>query len=130
MSDVVVGWQAGHNMHDPNSGTASERTIAQNALEALVRAYPGHPWYVEVRGGLLIIRNYRLDWRGRYCMVRKLANVQHDYGRLTREVVMAAGEFLERAAIKRGAAREGEHAQVLEGAEKFKPAPSGLLVPA
>jgi hypothetical protein len=129
VTDAVVGWQAGREINDPNSGTESERTIAKNSLEALVRAYPGYSWFVEVRDGLLMIRNYAVDWRGRYCMVRKLGEVQHDYGALVREVVFAAGEYLERANLRRGHARENEVAQKLEGAKGFTPMPSGLLVP-
>lgn len=129
MTDAVVGWQAGSDINDPNSGTAAERTLAQNGLEALCRTYPGYSWFVEVRDGLLMIRCAELDWRGRYCMVRKLGEIQHDYGRLVRELTHAAGEYLERAHLRRGAAREGEHAKVLEGAPYFKPMPSGLLVP-
>lgn len=129
MTHAVVGWQAGHDINDPNSGTESERTIAKNSVEALVRHYPGYSWFVEVRDGLLMIRCPELDWRGRYCMVRKLGAVQHDYGRLVREVVHAAGEYLERANLRRGRAVEGERAQKIEGADYFKPLPSGLLVP-
>lgn len=129
MSDPVVGWQAGSDFNDPNSGTSAERTIAQNAVQALVQHYPGYSWFVEVRGGLLMIRCAELDYRGRYCMVRKLAAVQHDYSRLVREVVHAAGEYLERANMRRGARRDGETAVTLEGAPKFTPTPGGILTP-
>lgn len=129
MSDPIIGWQAGRDFNDPNAGSASERTIAKHAVEALARAYPGYSWFVEVRDGLLMIRNYEVDWRGRNCMVRKLGQVQHDYGRLVKEVVHAAGEYLERAHLRRGGAREGEMSKVLEGGEKYTPMPSGLLVP-
>lgn len=127
--NVVVGWQAGRDINDPNSGTESERTIAKASVEALVKHYPGYSWFVEVRDGLLMIRCAELDWRGRYCAVRKLGQVQHDYGRLVREVLWAAGEYLERAGLRRGHAVEGERAQKIEGADKFTPLPSGLLVP-
>lgn len=129
MTNAVVGWQAGSDINDPNSGTAAERTIAQNGLEALCRAYPGYSWFVEVRDGLLMIRCAELDWRGRYCMVRKIGQVQHNYKSLVRELVHAAGEYLERANLRRGAAREGERAQAIEGVKNFTPMPSGLLVP-
>lgn len=129
MNDPVCGWQAGADFDDPNSGTNSERTIAQNAVQALVRAYPGYSWFVEVRNGLLMIRCAELDYRGRYCMVRKLSQVQHDYGRLVREVVHAAGEYLERANMRRGTRRDGETAVTLEGAPKFTPTPGGILMP-
>jgi hypothetical protein len=126
---AVIGWQAGSNIDDPNSGTSAERTIAKNSLEALVKHYPGYSWFVEVRDGLLMIRAPELDWRGRHAMVRKLGNVQHDYGRLVREVVFAAGEYLERANLRRGAAVEGVTAQTVDGIKNFVPAPSGILLP-
>lgn len=129
MTNAVIGWQAGRDIDDPNSGTASERTLAQNGLEALCRHYPGYSWFVEVRDGLLMIRCAELDWRGRYCMIRKLGQVQHDYGRLVKELTHAAGEYLERANLRRGAAVEGERARKIEGAPYFTPMPSGLLVP-
>lgn len=130
MSNAVCGWQAGRAFDSENEGSASERTIAQNSLEALMKHYPGYSWFVEVRDGLLMIRNYEVDWRGRYCMVRKLGVVQHDYGRLVKEVVRAAGEYLERARLRRGTARPEEMSKTLEGADKYVPMPSGLLVPA
>jgi hypothetical protein len=129
MNEAVCGWQAGNDFDDPNSGTAAERTIAQNSVQVLMQTYPGYSWFVEVRGGLLMIRCAELDYRGRYCMVRKLAQVQHDYGRLTREVKHAAGEYLERAGMRRGARRDGETAIVLDGAPKFTPTPGGILAP-
>lgn len=129
MSQAVCGWQAGRDFNDPSAGTAHERTLAKQAVEALAKHYPGYSWFVEVRDGLLMIRNYEVEWRGRYCMVRKLGQIQHDYGRMVREVVHAAGEYLERANLRRGTARENEMSTHLEGADKFTPMPSGLLVP-
>ena len=130
MTDAVCGWQAGRDFSDPNSGTSSERTIAKNAVESLARTYPGYSWFVEVRDGLLMIRNADIDYRGRYCMIRKLGAIQHDFGRLVREVTHAAGEYLERANLRRGAAREGARTLALEGAPKWTAAPgSGLILP-
>lgn len=127
--NAVCGWQAGEDFNNPASGTSSEATIAQNALAALMKTYPGYSWFVEVRGGLLMIRNADIDYRGRYCMVRKLGQVQHDYGKLVREVVHAAGEYLERANLRRGTKRADERVSALEGAEKWTPTPAGLLMP-
>lgn len=129
MTNAVCGWQAGRDFADENSGTAHERTLAKQAVEALAQHYPGYSWFVEVRDGLLMIRNYEVEWRGRYCMVRKLGQIQHDYGRMVKEVVRAAGEYLERANLRRGTARDGEMSKSLEGADTFTPMPSGLLVP-
>lgn len=130
MSDPVVGWQAGNDFDDPNSGTSSERTLAQNAVQSLVQMYPGYSWFVVVREGLLMVKCAELDWRGRYCMVRKIGQVQHDHGRLVKELMRAAGEYLERAGMRRGRAEQGVTATFLEGAPKFTPTPGGILAPA
>jgi hypothetical protein len=130
MSCSVIGWQAGSDIDDPNSGSAAEQTLAKNALAELVKAYPGYSWFVEVRDQLLMIRNADIDYRGRYCMIRKLSQVHSSYGRLVREVVAAAGEYLERANLRRSARREGEQAVGLEGAPKWAPEPGKLWLPA
>lgn len=94
----VIGWEVG-NANDPNDRVGE--STAKDVLRELCRLYPGYSWIVQLKGGLLMIRNYTLDWRGRYCMVRKLSDVQHDHGRLIREVRLMAGEFLERANMRR-----------------------------
>lgn len=110
----VVGWKTGR-FEDQNDRLGEE--LAKTALKRLCDLYPGYSWIVEVNGGCLIIRNYTLDWRGRYCMVLKLSDVQHDHTRLIRNLQTAAGEFLERAHMKRGAFVPGQESNpVLEGA--------------
>lgn len=82
-----------------------------NAVEAtLFSHYPGWMWTVEIPSGqdVLIIRNLDLDPRGKWCMMRRVS--QLDVG--LHDVVIAAGEFLERAKKKRGARREDENLTV------------------
>ena len=50
-------------------------------------------------------------------MVRKYTSIAHDAGARKRDVVMAAGEFLEAAHMARGK-HTGEHATVIEGLPK------------
>lgn len=129
MTSPVVGWQAGRSS-DPNSGSADEIRVAQECLAVLLTKYPGWSWFVEVRDGLVMIKCYELDWRGRWQMVRKYADLARDAGHLVREVTRAAGEFLERASMVRGARKNDDDvAKTLDGADKYTPMPSGLLVP-
>ena len=87
----------------------------------LVDAYPGHPWHVRIDGGMLVIKNMRISpvWS----MARKFSTIAHDAKRRKHDVVMAGGEFLEAANMRRGMAT-GETAKILEGRKddvKFKP---------
>lgn len=81
--------------------------------EILHAAYPGYDWSVRIDGGVLIIKNLHISkvWG----MVRKFETIAHDAGARKREIVMAAGAFLEAANMRRGARREGEYATTLEG---------------
>ncbi len=91
--------------------------------EYICTAYPGHMWYVRIDGGMLIIKNFAIS--DKWSMTRKLSDIQHDAAKRKHDVIMAAGEFLECAAMRRGA-YEGEHAQQLEGRlddVAFKPVP-------
>lgn len=95
--------------------------MCKEIAEYLVHAYPGHPWHVRIDGGMLIIKNQRISpiWS----MARKFSSIAHDAKRRKWEVVMAAGEFLEAANMRRGMAT-GETAKVLEGRldkKEFKP---------
>lgn len=110
----VIGWKVG-NENDPDDRVGE--ATAKVALAALCKAYPGYSWITEVRGGVLIVRNYSLDWRGRWCMVLKLGDLENRHKALTRSVVRAGGEFLERAHQQRGPMMPGqESSPVLEGA--------------
>ena len=92
--------------------------MCKEIAQYLVEAYPGHPWHVRIDGGMLIIKNQRISpvWS----MARKFADIAHDAKRRKHDVVMAAGEFLEAANMRRGLAT-GETAKVLEGRKDNKP---------
>lgn len=79
-----------------------ERPAAEVA-RALCEAYPGHPWHVNIQDGLLIIKHLRMS--AKWGMIRKYGII-HDAARLKHECVMAAGEFLERAGLARGVAKD------------------------
>ncbi len=97
--------------------------IARNALAILNKYYPGFVWYVRSDGGVLCIKCNAL---GNACMIRHLSDVQHDAGRFSREIILAAGEFLERGYMKRGK-WNGEYARKLDGGNAFRWKPSLVL---
>lgn len=95
--------------------------MAKEIAETLSIAYPGHSWHVRIDGGLLIIKNMNISETA--AMVRKFKDIEHDATIRKKAVIMAAGEFLEAANMRRGW-YDGETAKTLEGlpkGEKFKP---------
>ena len=80
--------------------------------EYICTAYPGHLWHVRIDGGMLIIKNLAIS--DTWSMCRKYSDIAHDAGIRKREVIMAAGEFLECANMRRGAFN-GEYAKELDG---------------
>ena len=93
--------------------TPQERAFGKQVLEVLDQFYPGHSWYVFVGGGIMAIKN--LSFSSKWGMVRKLKNIQHDAMVWKREIIRAAGEFLERANIKRGKREMGQKTFKVEG---------------
>lgn len=86
--------------------------MCKEIAEYLVGAYPGYGWYVRIDGGMLIIKSMKISKM--WSMTRKFSDIAQDAGIRKRTVIMAAGEFLEAANLRRGTAT-GETAKVLEG---------------
>ncbi len=74
--------------------------LAKRAADVLAQHYPGHIWAVNVNseGGVMVVKNYRMSFS--YGMVIHLKTVYADPS--LKCVVRQAGEFLERARLKRG----------------------------
>ena len=110
------------------SADAGNLPMCKEIAETLSTTYPGHTWYVRIDGGILIIKNLKID--DRFAMVRKLADISHDAKRRKHDVVMAAGEFLECANMRRRQF-EGDTPQKLEGivgkGQVFKPKPRPII---
>lgn len=89
-------------------------------LQALDTAYPGYPWAVRVYDGGFFI--YNLDFPSNWGMNCNKKTWIFSASELKRRVILMAGEWLERANLRRGAAREGEQIRRLEGIpERFQP---------
>lgn len=91
----------------------ADDVLAGNVAKTLLEAYPSHPWHVNIVDGLIIIKHMKLS--SKWGMVRKYRNVVHDFKSLKHEIVMAAGEFLERAGLTRGEYDEGQLKRKVDG---------------
>lgn len=86
-------------------------SLAKEAAETLVAAYPNHSWWVECKGGVLVIKNFAVS--GSVGMLRHMSKLDASSTARKRDFLNAAGELLERAGLRRGG-YEGEAAQDLD----------------
>jgi hypothetical protein len=75
---------------------------ASEVMAILCEAYPGHPWHVRIGGGVIMIKHLKMS--NGWGMCKHYDDVTFDAKVLKREIVFAAGEFLERANLRRGKA--------------------------
>jgi hypothetical protein len=94
--------------------TQAQEDEAKMIIDVLTFAYPGHPWGVRVYDGGFFIRH--LAFPANYGMNCKFRDVCHDAAVLKREVIMMAGEWLERAGLARGRYDSDQEITHLEGA--------------
>lgn len=93
---VVVGIDTEHESDD---------TMAKQMLADLVHAYPGHAWFVTIKGGVVFIKD--LDLNDKWGMCLHYSQIKGDANDRKRDVIRAAGEFLERARVARGRKVDG-----------------------
>ena len=93
---------------------------ARRVFDLLGQFYPGHPWSVRVMPGIIFIRH--LDFPTNWGMCLKTREADHDAAVLKKKLIMLAGEWLERANMRRGRAdADQEHGRVEGVPEKFQP---------
>lgn len=101
--------------------TQAQEDEANAILEVLTLAYPGHPWGVRVYEGGFFIRH--LDFPTNYGMNCKYKKNGYSASAMKKEIIFMAGEWLERAGLKRGAFVEGDSIKSVDGVPlKFQPA--------
>lgn len=94
--------------------TPYEANDAAAVLTILMDTYPGHAWHVRTQGGLFYIRHIVDGMVKPWGMVVKFKDVTHDWKVLKHEVIIKAGEWLERAGLARRAS-DGTEATYIEG---------------
>ena len=91
---------------------ARDEGMAGEALRTLVQHYPGHGWFVAIRGGVMHIKDMEINPNWGMCL--HYSSIKGDAAERAQQIVRAAGEFLERANLKRGAS-EGVSVKHVEG---------------
>jgi hypothetical protein len=82
----VVGIDCEHDRDDP---------MAMGMVRDLCAAYPGHAWFVVIRGGIVHIKD--MDMHPDWGMALHYSQIKGDAADRKKQVLWAAGEFLERA---------------------------------
>ena len=96
--------------------TPAQEAEATKIVFMLWEAYPGHPWYVRVYDGGFFIRHLdSLESPKPYGMNVKFKTFCHDAAVMKKEIIRNAGEWLERAGIRRGRHEEGQTVTHVEG---------------
>lgn len=109
MQDIgaIVGIDVEHDRDD---------SMAMEMLRDLSAAYPGHSWFVVIRGGIVHVKD--MDISPHWGMCLHYSDIKDDAKERKRSLIRAAGEFLERANLKRG--MKTERAMHVEGiADKY-----------
>lgn len=100
-------------------GTENQQADADYVLQTLCEVYPGHPWATRVDQGIVFIKHLGLG--NNWGMVKKFKDISHDATRFKKEIILAAGEFLERANLRRGK-WNGDEIEKVEGLpDKYQP---------
>lgn len=101
-------------------GTKAQEDEAEEILECLTTAYPNHPWGVRVYDGGFFIRhlayphNWGMNYRG--------SKESYSASALKRQIIIMAGEWLERAGVARGRFDADQEIVRVEGVpEKYQP---------
>lgn len=105
--------------------TPLQEKQAKEIFWTLFTAYPGHPWFVTVYDGGFSIKH--LDFDGPWGMRAKFKDTDFSSSALKHNVVMKAGEWLDRANIPRTRYDPDTPEYRVEGVpEKYQPK---ILIP-
>lgn len=99
--------------------TDAQASEAEKVMHLLNTVYPGHPWAVRVDQGIIFIRH--LEFGSNWGMNLKVAEADHDAAVMRKKIIMLAGEWLERAGLRRGRWEENDGYRVEGVPEKFQP---------
>lgn len=106
--------------------TKAQEDEANGIIHALTVAYPGYPWAVRVYDGGFFIRN--LEYPYNWGMNFLYKSFGYSASAMQREIILKAGEWLERAHLKRGR-NNGDEIEILEGvSEKYQPKKPALIL--
>jgi hypothetical protein len=99
MLDPLIDAGLAHCGYETEKDT--DAPMAADMVNSLSTAYPGHDWFVLIRGGIVQVK--LMDINPVWGMVIPYNKVKGDALARKKDVIRAGGEFLERANLKRGA---------------------------
>lgn len=73
--------------------------LAKDLLNEICQQYGGYNWKVDVKGGVVFIQE--MSFPQNWGMVRRLKESDFSASNLKKDVLMSAGEWLERASLQR-----------------------------
>ena len=91
----------------------ADEAIAGQIVADLCHAYPGHAWFITIKGGIVHVKD--LDLNDKWGMCLHYSQMKDDATERKRQVLRAAGEFLERANLRRGAKDADQTVRHVEG---------------
>lgn len=92
-------------------GEGPDAGIASQFMRALLEAYPGHPWHVNVKGGCILLKHMRIS--NKWAQVKHTKDI-YSASELKKVAVTLGGEFLERAGLTRGE-DTGDRVSIVDG---------------
>ena len=108
--------------------TQQQEDDAEAILVLLETCYPGHPWGVRVMEGGFFIQYLLVPFNQPYGMFCRYGNVSFSASAMKKEIVMKAGEWLERAGLARRGLEDGEEIKRVEGVPGPKEASVKLVL--
>lgn len=123
--DIAIHGAHGHAIE------GMDMTLGMELSGLLSAHYPGYEWYVHVNseGGVVDIKcgQISMEYGFRMKMKERLPNgawFTRTHEELRQGAVMAGGELLERAGLKRGRRQEGQEADFVDGVDKVQYQPA------
>ena len=102
--------------------TDTQEAEARDIVTLLSVAYPGHPWGVRVLEGGFFIQYLLRPFNQPYGMFCRYKDVSHSASGMKREILMLAGEWLERSGMARGRHDADQVIERVEGVpDRFQP---------
>jgi hypothetical protein len=112
--------------------TQQQEDDAEAILQVLHEAYPGHPWGVRVMDGGFFIQYLLVPFNKPFGMFCKYKSFGYSASQMKREIILKAGEWLERAGLARKGLEDGAEIVSVEGVplkyQKPQPLPDCLAV--
>ena len=95
--------------------TDAQAAEAEYILGLISTVYPGHPWGIRVMEGGFFIQYLLLPFSKPYGMFCKYSQFGYSASAMKREIIMMAGEWLERSGMARGRHDADQEIEYVDG---------------